>query len=221
MSGRDGFARADIDTSLLDDPKIKALVRSVDMDDSSAARAIVLYVSVVLASWAHGERVPAVDAAPIWLNIGLVDVKSLVSLGLLDDDERIPNEAWETWYGPAQERRRIARAAGREGGLAKSRKRGSGRLAEARHPLAASRFVAAAVAEVEPPCSHPVPNQPATIVAGSGAAPGVAPEGTHADASEAASADGGARTGGADDASSFTDLMSAAGYNPPWKGSRR
>ena len=56
MSRDDGFTRADIDVGLLDDPKVRRLIRSIK-DESLVARCIVAYTAVVLASWDRGERI--------------------------------------------------------------------------------------------------------------------------------------------------------------------
>jgi hypothetical protein len=97
------FRIADVDTGLIDDPKIRRLVRSFG-DEAAAARAIVGYVATVLASWDHGDRVSLEDAAPAWLT-GLDDLGArLAEVGLLDAEGRIVDQAWSSWYSPAATR---------------------------------------------------------------------------------------------------------------------
>ena len=116
MSRDDGFPIADVDTGLLGDPKVRRLVRT-SKDRQDAATTLLLYVSLILESWEHGERVTFDDGAPLWW-IGEDDADRLAALqrvGLLDQDGMIPERSWESWYGPARDRREVARIAGREG----------------------------------------------------------------------------------------------------------
>lgn len=117
MSRDAGFAHADVDVNLLDDPKVKRLLRLVD-DEGTRARAIVVYQAVVLSSWGEGQRVAAEDAAPVWIT-GLEDLVALLArVGLLDADGRVVEHAFEGWFRPALERRRKRSEAGRLGGIA-------------------------------------------------------------------------------------------------------
>ncbi len=113
MSRDDGFPVADVSTTHLDDPKVKALWRSL-RDSDAMCVALTVHQAVVLASWGAGHRVTAEEAAPIWLELG-TSVEALVSVGLLDRQHRLPKRAWDAWYGPAEARRGAAREAGREG----------------------------------------------------------------------------------------------------------
>lgn len=120
----DGFAIADIDTGLFDDLKIHRLVRAT-RDEGLIARCLVALEAIQLASWKQGERVTLTDAAPLWMTSIDDLAERLRGVGLLDDEDRIPEHAWESWFGPAQARREERREAGRKGGLAKSANRSS------------------------------------------------------------------------------------------------
>jgi hypothetical protein len=110
-----GFAVADTDTGLHNDPKIKLLWRLVRRPAAMNA-AMTLYESVRLASWDAGDRVSAGDAAPFWMTDVSAAQMALTEAGLLDDEGFIPVHAWEGWFGPANERREQRREAGRLGG---------------------------------------------------------------------------------------------------------
>lgn len=100
---RDKFRRADINVALLDDPKFKRLWRVV-RDQVVMNEAVVLYLATVLESWSNGERVSVDDAEPIWMVPSPGTVDHLKAVGLLDDDGRIPEATWRSWFGPAVER---------------------------------------------------------------------------------------------------------------------
>ena len=124
MSREDGFGIADVDVALLDDAKVRQLVRST-RDEGVAARCLIGYTAVLLASWRQGQRVTLDDAAPLWLT-DLDDLAArLRAARLLDDERRIPEKPWTGWFGPAWERREERREAGRKGGYAKARGRSS------------------------------------------------------------------------------------------------
>jgi hypothetical protein len=124
MTRDEGFRTADVDTGLLDDPKMRALWRLIDRADDVGdgynadrmARAVVTYLATVLSSWRAGERVIAEDAAPLWDSRPDADV-ALVTVGLLDEQHRIPAHVWTSWYEPAAERQQNFRASNRLGGL--------------------------------------------------------------------------------------------------------
>ena len=61
MSSRDGFARADVDTNLMHDPKVLALARRLG-DHTRTAAALVLYTSTVLASWKARARLTIAES---------------------------------------------------------------------------------------------------------------------------------------------------------------
>jgi hypothetical protein len=108
MSRDEGFAVADMATAKHTDPKFKALWRYL-RDEVAMNAATVLYEAVQLASWQHGERVTAEDAAPVWMSDVEAPSKALTHVGLLDAESRIPEHAWTAWFGPAVERRRNLR----------------------------------------------------------------------------------------------------------------
>jgi len=104
MSRDAGFDHADVDVGLLDDDKVRGLVRST-RDEGLIARAIVGYLAAVLGSWAEGNRVRIKDAAPLWLT-GIDDLADrLIDAGFLDGDGRIVEKAWASWFEPARKRR--------------------------------------------------------------------------------------------------------------------
>jgi hypothetical protein len=89
-----GFAVADTDTGLHNDPKVKLLWRLVRRPAAMNA-AMTLYESVRLASWDAGDRVSASDAAPFWMTDVSASQMALTEAGLLDDEGYIPIHAWE------------------------------------------------------------------------------------------------------------------------------
>jgi hypothetical protein len=128
MTRDDGFPIADISTALLDDPKVKALWRTL-RDESRMCKAMVAYVSVLLSSWRDGQRTTVDDATPLWLEPDPELVAALQTVGLLDGDTCIPEHAWTAWYEPAFERREKRRASGRLGGLRSGETRSGGSAA--------------------------------------------------------------------------------------------
>jgi hypothetical protein len=134
-----GFENADIDVGILDDPKFRAFARST-RDEGILARGVVAYLAVTTSSWGAGERVTLEQSAPLWLT-GLDDLaERLVAVGLLDAEHRIPEKAWQSWYGPAVQRRDDRRFEGLVGGLMKSMNLGRPEaVLEAKRRLAADR----------------------------------------------------------------------------------
>jgi hypothetical protein len=108
MSRDEGFPHADVATAKHNDPKFRALWRNL-RNEAAMNAAVVLYEAVQLASWQHGERVTAEDAAPSWMTEIEQPAKALVKAGLLDREQRIPVHAWEHWFGPPRERRQHLR----------------------------------------------------------------------------------------------------------------
>lgn len=120
MSRSEGFPIADVDVGILDDPKVRALVRST-RDEALVARTMVAYMAVVTSSWGRGERVTLEDAVPLWIT-GIDDLSErLTAVGLLDAEARIPERSWTSWFQPAWDRREERRESGRKGGYAKHR----------------------------------------------------------------------------------------------------
>lgn len=105
MSRDDGFLRADTDTALYSDPKVRRLWRLIRPDSMLMATAMCVYEQTRLASWRTGERVAAEDAVEDWLVDPAPPVSRLREAGLLDEQSKIPSGAWLTWYGVARERR--------------------------------------------------------------------------------------------------------------------
>lgn len=133
MSRGDGFAVADLDSSYMDDAKLRALWQRIQ-DADRMARAVVLHQSTLLASWRHGERVTVAEAAPIWLPADAELVSHLVAVRLLDKQGRVHPASWRRWFGAAEERRAKRRLAGATGGRASGNARSSNREATVEHP---------------------------------------------------------------------------------------
>jgi hypothetical protein len=109
VSRDDGFPRADVDVGYFHDPKMIALARRLRDERATAAHAAV-YLAVVLGSWAEGRRATLDDCLPAWWLQASDDVRTnLQEVGLLDDDGRIPERAWSSWFKPAQTRRQHQR----------------------------------------------------------------------------------------------------------------
>ena len=98
-----GFTHADVDVGLLDDPKMRQLIRSTD--ESLALRCAIGYIATLLTSWQRGAPVALEDAAPLWLT-ALDEVgEHLARVGLLGDDHQVPPKPWASWFGAAAARR--------------------------------------------------------------------------------------------------------------------
>lgn len=117
MSRGDGFTIADIDTRYFYDRKMKALGRTYP---DLFAPAAVAHMGILLASWACGERVPAIDGWPEFLPWSQPVLDALKDVGLLDRSGRLPAKTWIEWFGPAFERREKRRSAGAVGGQHKA-----------------------------------------------------------------------------------------------------
>jgi len=118
MNRDESWPIADISTSLMDDPKIKALARAL-RDPRATAAAVTLYQAAVLASWREGTRVTIDAAQPAWWTDPADDlVAALVAVDLIDGTTRtIPLRTWRSWYFPAAKRRRAIRRKQSLGGL--------------------------------------------------------------------------------------------------------
>jgi len=119
MSREDGFSIADVDTSMLDDPKFRTLWRRL-RGRAAMGQAVTVYLAAVLESWRSGERSTADDAAPTWLGDVSGPVAALSAVGLLDEAGKVPEHAWLSWFVPAFDRREARRAAGSIGGQHKA-----------------------------------------------------------------------------------------------------
>ncbi len=120
MSRSDGFDHADIDVGLMADPKVVGLARCL-RDPVKIGAAVTLYQAAVLASWKAGARLTAEEALPAWwLDLPGQLIDALVVAKLLDADHRIPEHAFESWFGPARDRREHYRELGARGGKAKA-----------------------------------------------------------------------------------------------------
>lgn len=108
MSRDAGFTIADLDTGLLRDAKFRALRRDLTLQ-AERTEAVTLYVAVLLESWEAGERLTLDEATPEWMNPTSGVAQALITVGLLDEDGRIPEAAWNSWFVTAAERRQISR----------------------------------------------------------------------------------------------------------------
>jgi len=114
VSREDGFSRADIDATMLDDLKFRRLWKQLG-HQGLMAEATAIYLATVLRSWHDAMPVEAEDAVPTWLNPTPETLAALVHVGLLDKDHRIPKRAFQAWFRPAWERRERWRQGGRVG----------------------------------------------------------------------------------------------------------
>ena len=121
MSRDDGFPVADVDSSYLDDPKMREMWQRLQ-DPERMARAVLLHAATVLASWRQGERVSVTQAAPVWLIADPELIGVLQAVHLLDRRGKIPAVSWTEWFGPAFTRREARRESGRAGGYAKAQR---------------------------------------------------------------------------------------------------
>jgi hypothetical protein len=112
VSSRDGYARADIDTGLFDDPKVKRLVR-LQRDPMLTLATISVYVAALLSSWRENAPQPALDAAPGWADGEVLDrmIRDLRAVGLLDRRASIRSESLDRWMGSLRARSDHARTA--------------------------------------------------------------------------------------------------------------
>lgn len=99
MSRAQGFARGDFDTSFPIDDKFLALRVSVDPGRYYAATGV--YWHVVAAGWREVERKPASRICPD----ADAQIADLMSVKLLDPDERLPNRAFLAYIGSAKRKR--------------------------------------------------------------------------------------------------------------------
>lgn len=156
MSRGDGFATADVDSSYMDDAKMRALWQRL-RDTDRMARAVLLHQATLLASWRHGERVTVTEAAPIWLPADDELVGHLQAVKLLDRSGKIGKASWTEWFGAADARRAKRRAAGAVGGQASGKARSSNAEAIVQQPSSVAEPVPTvpSVPTVESPPTPP------------------------------------------------------------------
>jgi hypothetical protein len=117
MSRDDGFAVVDLDVGLAHDPKIIRLARNL-RDETQTAAHVGLYVTLLAESWRNGERVRLEDALPAWWMADVAPVAAaLCAAGLVDDEHRIPERSWDSWFMPAWRRRQSRKREGSISGL--------------------------------------------------------------------------------------------------------
>jgi hypothetical protein len=115
VSGRDGFARADVDTGFFHDTKMLALARR-QKDHVRTACSAMLYQATMLTSWKAGHRVTLEEGAPAWwLDDPAEYLADLQAVQLLDAEGRVPEHAFQAWAGRLIDQQERAAAAGREG----------------------------------------------------------------------------------------------------------
>lgn len=116
MNREDGFAIADVDVGLFHDQKVLTLARRL-RDEGRTAVAVALYLNLILESWSAGDRVTLDEALPAWWIEPPDSIRAdLRAVGLIDDESRIPTDAWTSWFIPAFNRRERRRESGAEGG---------------------------------------------------------------------------------------------------------
>jgi hypothetical protein len=116
MNPQDGFATANIDVGIAHDPKVLALARRLK-DPLQTAAHLALYLTLVFETWSRGDRATLEEACPGWWTDELEPVAAnLRVVGLIDEETRLPEHAFEAWYRPAWERRQKRKDSGAEGG---------------------------------------------------------------------------------------------------------
>ena len=117
MSRDDGFPTADVNTHLLEDPKVVALARLL-RDPMSTMAHVGVFVAVLLKSWDAGHRVSIDEALPGWWLESSDEVRAnLTVVRLLDDAGMVQEHAWQSWAGKATERKLRRVFEGTVGGL--------------------------------------------------------------------------------------------------------
>ena len=120
MSREGGSARADWDTSYMDDAKVKALWRIVEPDVATMCECLAVHEATVLATWREGRRVAADEALPLWfpapVSPRILDL--LIRVKMLDSAHKVPQKSWRGWIEPALDRIAAASEAGRKAGIA-------------------------------------------------------------------------------------------------------
>jgi hypothetical protein len=149
-----GLPWAQIDSSFPADPRFKRLERRLAWTDYLAA--VGLWTLVVADAWRVGDRGKGISALDLDADPRLTD--ALVSVGLLDEEGRIPAESWEKWGGRVIEKRKrvsaIRSEVGRLGGLRSSAERNRdhlGRFAPRGQPVDNSRDLSTGSDGLEPP----------------------------------------------------------------------
>jgi hypothetical protein len=108
VSRESGFPIADIDVGILRDVKMRRLRQHVPAEDVPAT--MLLYLAVLLSSWEEGARL-SVDEADSPVEATPERVAALKAAKLIDDDGRVPEHAWASWFLPAWRRRNAKRKA--------------------------------------------------------------------------------------------------------------
>jgi len=119
-----GFQLANVDVGILQDPKCVKLIKLVP-DEGERASTMLVYEQTMFESWRVGERVTASEAEILWEPTE-TRVAALQKVGLLDDEGRVTESAWDKHYGEALRRIEQRREAGRIGGHASAAKRKHG-----------------------------------------------------------------------------------------------
>lgn len=125
MARDDGFRIADVQTTYLNDAKVKRLWWLLEADLDRMNHALMLHLATILASWESGRRRSIDEAAPVWLAIRDDLVGALIEAKLLDAERRIPARSWSEHFGPARRRKTARVESGRLGGLASGKARRS------------------------------------------------------------------------------------------------
>jgi hypothetical protein len=112
-----GFKRADVEVGYLGDPKMIRLQKLLRGDEGEYAATVAVHFSTLLQSWAEARRVTAEEAEG-YVSATPERIDRLVAVKLLDDEHRIPAQAWERHVGPAIAQR-VAQSEGGKLGMSR------------------------------------------------------------------------------------------------------
>jgi hypothetical protein len=121
----EGFSRMDVNTSIHNDPKFKSLAR---LHPKLAAAALAAYIVLLAESWREGRRLTLVEAWSLFPFDRRV-AEALAEALLVDSEGRVPDPAWETHFGAADDRRRNGRERYRRADVKRGRTKASADVA--------------------------------------------------------------------------------------------
>lgn len=118
MTRQDGFDRLDLATDVHHDPKFRALARR---HPDLWPGAFAAYVVLLAESWREGARLTLDEAWPPAMPDSPEIAAALTEARLVGPDSRIPEGAWESWYGEASQRRTAGRERQRRADIKRGR----------------------------------------------------------------------------------------------------